>query len=246
MFRGPRHAYCAPPWGSRCRVSAQSDTSSRPASPSSGASIDLPTLIITAIASAAAAYTCSKIWTPGTLASAAFTPVVIAILKEALARPTRAVSRAVPVRGTLRSAPPPSQPDQSPESSPIERVPQQGEIAYHSKGGSRRRWRLAIVTGLLGFVVAAVVLTVPEIVAGGSASGGGRSTTLFGGQTEHRQQPTKTTTAPARTVTVPAPTVAVPAPAATAPPAETTTAPVPTTTATTPTVTEPPLTQPPG
>jgi hypothetical protein len=231
-------------------MSAHSDTSSRPASAASGGSIDLPTLVITAIASAAAAYTCSKVWAPGTLASAAFTPVLVAIIKEALARPTRAVSRAVPVRGAVRSAPPPSQPYEPSEPPPIERVPQQGEIAYHSTGGSGRRWRLAIVTGLLGFLVAALVLTVPEIVAGGSAGGGGRSTTFFGGQAQDRKQPTKTTTAPARTVTVPAPAATEPAPATTTtpPPAVTAPAPAPapTTTATTPTVTEPPVPQPPG
>jgi hypothetical protein len=252
MFTATRHAYCARPWGSRCPVSAHSDTSPRAAR----GGIDLPTLIITAIASAAAAYTCSKVWAPGTLASAAFTPVLVAIIKEALARPTQAVTKAVPVRGAVRSTPPPSQPYETPEPPPIERVPQQSEITYHSTGGSPRRWRLAIVTGLLGFLVAALVLTVPEIVAGGSAGGGGRSTTLFGGQAQERKQPTKTTTAPARTVTVPAPAATEPAPPTTttpAPPAVTAPAPAATpttpgtpTTTTTPTVTEPPVMQPPG
>ncbi|MGI9099278.1 MAG: hypothetical protein ACR2H2_12465 [Solirubrobacteraceae bacterium] len=236
-------------------MSARSDTSSRPG----GGSIDLPTLVLTAVASAAAAYTCSKIWAPGTLASAAFTPVLVAILKEALARPTRVVTRVVPVRGAVRSTPPPSSPTYAPPEPepppPTGPVAQQGEIAYHSTGPSPRRWRLAIVTGLLGFVVAALVLTVPEIVAGDSASGGG-GTTLFGGQSEDRKAPTKTTTAPARTVTVPVPAATAPAPVeptGRVPPAETTTGPAaPTTTAPAapmspvPTVTEPPPTQPPG
>jgi hypothetical protein len=211
--------------------------------------IDLATLLITAAASAAAAYTCSKIWAPGTLASAAFTPVLVAIIKEALARPTQAVTKAVPIRGVVRSTPPPSQPGEPLEPPPLDRVPQQGEVTYHSSGSSGRRWRVAIVTGLLGFVVAVLVLTVPELVAGQSASGGGRSTTLFGGSEQRHERPAKTTTTPAETVTAPASTVTVPAPTTTTP-TTTTTAPVvptetaPTPTTTTPTVTAPPVVQP--
>jgi hypothetical protein len=209
--------------------------------------IDLTTLLITAAASAAAAYTCSKIWAPGTLASAAFTPVLVAIIKEALARPTQAVTRAVPVRGVVRSAPPPGahgdEPPQPPEQPPLDRVPQPGEVTYHSTRPSGRRWRMAIITGLLGFVVAVLVLTVPELVAGHSASGGGRSTTLFGGQQSERKQPTQTTTAPAKTVTVPAPAKTTTTPTTTTPTTTTTT---PTTTTTTPTTTTPTVTQPPA
>jgi hypothetical protein len=229
-------------------VSSYSDT--RPSSPRSGG-IDLATLLITAVASAAAAYTCSKIWAPGTLASAAFTPVLVAIIKEALARPTQAVTKAVPIRGVVRSAPPASQqPGEPLEPPPLERVPQPGEVTYHSTGASPRRWRLAVVTGLLGFVVCVLVFTLPELVAGQSATGGGRSTTLFGGDHERKsKQQTETTTAPARTVTAPTPTVTVPAPTTTTPtttetaPVEpTATTPPPTTTV--PTVTEPPAVQP--
>ncbi len=57
-------------------------------------------------------------------------------------------------------------------------------------GVSRRaRVRLAVITGLLGFLIAAVVLTVPELVAGGSVGGGDGRTTLFspgGGQESER------------------------------------------------------------
>jgi hypothetical protein len=209
--------------------------------------IDLPTLLITAIASAAAAYTCSQIWAPGTLASAAFTPVLVAIIKEALARPTQAVTKVVPVRGVVRSTP--SQPEAPPEPPSLQRVPQPGEVTYHTTGGRGRRWRLAIITGLLGFVVCALVFTLPELVAGQSASGDGRSTTLFGGDEKPRKQRTETTTAPARTVTVPTPTVTVPAPAATTTiPPETTTEQIPPTETTpvvpTTTVPEPPAVEP--
>jgi hypothetical protein len=228
-------------------------------SPQRNEGVDLSTLVITALASAAAAYTCSKVWAPGTLASAAFTPVLVAIIKEALRRPTQAVTRAVPVRGVVRSTPPPSdaaEPPEPYEPPAVDRVPQQGEVTYYHHtpggagggggdgrgGGGGRRWRVAIVTGLLGFVIAVLVLTVPELVAGQSASGGGRSTTLFGGQ-EHKR--TQTTTTPSRTVTEQARTVTVPVPTqtTTAPTATTTT---PTTTTTTQTTTAPTVTQPPA
>jgi hypothetical protein len=219
-------------------VSSHADTGS---SRNGSGGIDLRTLLITAAASAAAAYTCSKIWAPGTLASAAFTPVLVAIIKEALARPTQAVTRAVPVRGVVRSASPADEP---PEPPPLDRVAQPGEVTYHSTRRSARRWRMAIITGLLGFVVAVLVLTLPELVTGRSASGGGRGTTLFGGQARERKQPTRTTTAPARTVTVPAPakTTTTPTTTTTTPTTTTTT---PTTTTTTPTSTAPTVTPPP-
>ncbi|HUR85878.1 MAG TPA: hypothetical protein VMY78_11075 [Solirubrobacteraceae bacterium] len=208
--------------------------------------MDLPTLLATAAASAGAAYACSKLWPPGTLASAAFTPVLVAILKEAIMRPTEAVTRAVPVRGVVRSAPPPDG-EPAPTQPALERVPRQGEVSGSSAAAGPRRWKLAIVTGLLGFVLAVCVLTVPELVAGQSASGGGRSTTLFGGDKERNQDgtQTQTTTVEKRTVTVQSRTVVVP-------PARTTTVPAITQTVTAPpatqppTVTEPPVVQPPG
>jgi hypothetical protein len=218
---------------------------------SAGGGIDVKTLFLTAIASAAAAYTCSRLWAPGTLAAAAFTPVLVALIKEALDKSTDAVTRAVPVKGVVRSTrvggepydptleqPAPELPEQA---APVaaERVAQAGEIQYHG-GRGLRGWKLAVLTGLAGFLVCAVVFTVPELVAGGSAVGGGRDTTLFGGgQQRDRKEPavtTRTTTAPGKTVTVPPATVTTPDPATT------TTTPA----AGEPGVGQPPAPQPPG
>jgi hypothetical protein len=247
-------------------------------SPSSG--VDAGTLFLTAAASAAAAYTCSKIWAPGTLASAAFTPVLVALIKEALRKPTQVVARAVPVRGVVRSAraegpqpldvgrsatsapddwgAPASHPSAGDYASPEARIAQPGEVHYHGSSRRGRGWRLAIVTGLLGFLVCAAVFTVPELISGGSAAGGDRVTTIFGGRHHSRLPPatTTTTTTPTQTVTAPpAQTVTVPAPAPTpTTPTTTTTEPqplLPTTTeptATTPppAETQPPVVPPPG
>jgi hypothetical protein len=235
----------------------------------SGGGIDMQTLWITAAASAAAAYVCSQIWAPGTLAAAAFTPVLVAIIKEGLAKSTKAVTQAVPVRGVVRSArpegPQPYDPDEPPTPTPpapgedaAERVSQLGEIQYHGTGRGTRGLRVAIVTGLLGFVIAAAIFTVPELVAGGSAAGGGRGTTIFGGTKHKRRAPVVTTTTttetktvttpPQRTVTLPPPktvTQTVPVPTTTQPPpAQTTATPPPP--AAEPAVPEPPTAQPPG
>ena len=187
--------------------------------------MDLPTLAVTAAASAAAAYAVSKIWAPGTLGAAATMPVLVALLKEAFAKPTYAVARAVPVRGVVRSATAPNEPAAPPPATG-ERVPQQGEIPGSSRMVPRHAWKTAIITGLLGFLIAAVIITVPELVAGSSAAGGDRQTTLFGGDRDSAE-PATTTTSPDGTQTAPpASTVTVPpASTVTVPPAQTTTVP---------------------
>ena len=197
---------------------------------SRGTGVDLPTLAITAAASAAAAYVCSQIWAPGTLGAAATMPVLVALLKEAFSKPAEVVTRAVPVRGVVRSArredepyePVPAVPPES------ERVSQAGEIPGASRAYRTPSWKAAVVTGLLGFVIAAVIITVPEFVAGKSAAGGDRGTTLFGGEerssSDDDDEEKTETTAPTETQGVP------PASTVTVPPVETTTVPAPTTT----------------
>ena len=203
-------------------------------------------LALTTVASAAAAYTCSKLWAPGTLPSAAMMPVLVALIREGLTRPTEAVTRAVPVRGVVRSAGSPEEPRSESGASPGAATPTAPPAIGGEPpgGGITRRWRPAIITGLLGFLVAAVVLTVPELVAGGSASGGGRGTTFFGGDKrdkgdedsrEREGEPSeserrRTVTSPGRTVTVAprttpttttSPTQTAPAPTTTRPGAAT-------------------------
>lgn len=123
--------------------------------------IDLLTLVITAIASAGAAFITSKVWAPGTLASAAFTPVIVAVAKEALRKPADVVVAGRTVTGA-------------------------GRFDHH--------WRRAAITGLAGFAIFAVVITVSELAAGNSVTDKDRGTTLFGG--------TRTVVVKERTVTV--------------------------------------------
>ncbi|MEA2126019.1 MAG: hypothetical protein QOI80_2801 [Solirubrobacteraceae bacterium] len=60
--------------------------------PKRSSDIDLWTLAIAAVASAVAAYVTSQFWAGGTLVSAALTPVIVALVKEALNRPVERVS----------------------------------------------------------------------------------------------------------------------------------------------------------
>jgi hypothetical protein len=209
--------------------------------------------VITAIASAVAAYVCSKVWAPGTLASAAFTPVLVALVKEGLRRPTEVVTTAVPPvlpgrqrRGQATPSAPATAGGHG-EPQPGADLPQPAIVAvspppvtYHRTTSRRAHWRIALVTGLLGFALCAAVYTVPELLSKG------QGTTLFGGGGKHvtRTISTESTTVvkPGKTVTTTAPTTTATTPATTPtqPSAETTpTAPTVTTTVTTPAPTTP-------
>jgi hypothetical protein len=73
-----------------------------------------------------------------------------------------------------------------------------GPVRVYSSGSNRRprslngssgagsphrrvRLKVAVITGLVAFLIAAAALTLPELIFGGSVGGGGRSTTVFGG-----------------------------------------------------------------
>ena len=222
----------------------------QPPPPSRGGDLDLKTLVITAIASAAAAFICSKVWAPGTLASAAFTPVAVAIFREALRKPTDAVTTALPAalpmsrRGPVTSGPArPDDPTRAFDAVGGEDHTRVRDVAgvdptrvhdvagvdptrVHAAGGEptrvspvagpqgpgavgaepvsvhavrpapgRRRWWIAGGTGLLGFVIAAVLITVPEVVAGKER------TTIFRESRDSRA-PVATTTQQAPSTTV--------------------------------------------
>jgi hypothetical protein len=131
------------------------------------------TLVITAIASATAAYICSHVWKAGTLPSAAAMPVLVALVKEGLRRPTEAV---VPtVKGRVK----------------VERRP------------IHRHWKLAVLTGIAGFALFAFIATTTELLAGKSIGGRDSKTTLFGGTRTVVEQQQSTVTVQTVTTVVP-------------------------------------------
>jgi hypothetical protein len=193
------------------------------ASSSSSTGIELTTLFISAIASAVAAYVVSKIWAAGTLFSAATTPVIVALVKEGLRRPTEMVAdvastaaAVVPIGWTRSSAsdgalvPDPDAPEPLPVRDPGAPVvdpdaphvvlppvvaTEHAPVSVYSTRGRRLRWRVAVVTGLLGFVVCVLIYTVPELVSGDSIGRHGSSaTTIFGGHRRNHHRSTTSTT----------------------------------------------------
>jgi hypothetical protein len=251
---------------------------SSPPTPPADRGIDLTTLFLSAVASAVAAYVTSKIWAPGALFSAAMSPVIVALVKEGLRKPTEVVANVVPTvvpapaRWSRSSASEPGlvveqEPEPAPRVDPdgphVVLPPvvagDSGPVRVYSTRGRLLRWRLAVVTGLLGFAICVVLYTVPELISGQSIGRGDGATTLWGGERNRTKKSpattqtttTETTTAPTSTATQPTTTeetktvtqtqtVTTPAPA----PAPTETTPAPSTAApaATPTTTTPPTT----
>jgi hypothetical protein len=244
---------------------------SPPPAPPADRGIDLTTLLLSAIASAAAAYITSKIWAPGTLFSAAMSPVIVALVKEGLRKPTEVVANVVPTvvpassrwsraaadePGLVVDGTPEPEVHVDPDAPHVVLPPvvaaETGPVRVYSTRGRRLRWRLAVLTGLLGFGICVVLYTVPELISGKSIGHGGRATTLWGGHRNHTKKsttttqttptttPTSTATVPtttdetktvtqAQTVTTPTPTQSTPAPSTAAPAATPSTAAPPST-----------------
>ena len=204
--------------------------------------ISVQTLGIAAAASAAASYAASHLWGPGTVVSAALTPVIVALVSEFLRRPINKVSATAArfAPPLVRTSAPPPAPGREPRLTPdpADWTP----ISYGPPPPQPRwrpRWRLVLLTGLTAFAIVVGVYTVPDLVLGHSITGAGGATTFF---SSGSQSPT-TVQVHVETVTTPAPTP----PAASPPPSSTATtplapetAPQPTTptTATTPTTTD--------
>jgi len=90
------------------------------------------------------------------------------------------------------------------------------DAASHAR---RRRLKIAVITGVLAFVIVAAVLTASELLAGESLTGDGR-TTLFdrGGDRERAPQPEPMQTTPSPTAeTTPTPITTTPTPTAKTP-----------------------------
>jgi hypothetical protein len=146
------------------------------------------TLIVASASSAAAAVVVRELWPPGTIASAAVTPLLIALFGELLHRPAYRLHHAV--RERMKSRPGISWRtiDQ------IARIPS--------------RWQRVLVTAGAAFVIGSVVLTGWELLVHHSLAGARDRTTLWGGPVPRRAdrptvQPPRTETAPA--VLAPAP-----------------------------------------
>jgi hypothetical protein len=198
------------------------------------------TLIIAAVAAVVAAMVVSQFWQAGTIWATAMTPVIVALVKEGLERPAQRITE-VSVMGRPRG------PDELvvEELDPGPAPGAQPEPAgYRTYGLRRKHWKLALLTGLLAFVLGALILTVPELVTGRSITHGSSRTTLFHGKSARAKKQKQETETQTVTQTVPSNAQTTTTPAQTTPttPQNTTTTPPAQTTPTTPqdTTAEPP------
>jgi hypothetical protein len=207
-------------------------------------SISTQTLLISALASAAAAVIVPLIWERGTLVATALTPVVVALVSEGLRRPAEAISSAAPKVTRRTSGTPVHSPHSADRFDPLppeERAaePPQREDdpfgLYERRRPARRHWRLALATGAAAFAIAVVAVTASELVFGGPATARDGRTTFFSSRDSAED-----TATPTPSETPKATEEATPEPTATSTPTET---PTPTVTAT-PTAAPAPLQEP--
>jgi hypothetical protein len=110
---------------------------------------------VASVASVIAAVLTREVFDAGVVASAAITPVVVALASDGMYLAARSGGDPQPPPEPATGAPPPP---------PRRRLPIVG----------------AILIGLLAFVIAVLVLTVPEAVTGKSITGSDEQTTFFG------------------------------------------------------------------
>jgi hypothetical protein len=150
------------------------------------------TLTIASVASASAAAVTSQLWIAGTWIAAALTPVLVALISEALHRPTERVARAWTaerdVSRTERRA------SSATRGEPVAVTGSTGPVRMYrqtSRGVteperpalSLRRIppRAVLITALLAFVIAITAITAIDLVSGGSVEKGSGGTTFFRG-----------------------------------------------------------------
>src|SRR3712207_5902825 len=119
------------------------------------------------------------IWERGTLIATAMTPVIVALVSEALSKPAERITSAT--KTVRRSATGAAVRD--PDFDPL--PPGEREVTVRSadpfglrgRPPVRHHWKLALATGAAAFAIAVVALTMSELVLGGPATKDGGSTT---------------------------------------------------------------------
>jgi len=174
----------------------------------SGGGLSIQTLLISAAGAVAAATIVPLFWERGTIFATAMTPVVVALVSEALRKPVQHVSTVAPrvarrsgTGAAMRRFEPAAAGTRDPE-----RVGARGEgpegfdpKPEHRRDGApsvrdddpfglrtarqpRPRLKIALITGALAFVIAAGVVTASELALFGGSVSSDRRTSLFGGQ----------------------------------------------------------------
>jgi hypothetical protein len=190
--------------------------------------LSLQTLLISAAAAVVAATVVPLFWTHGTVIATAMTPVIVALVSEGLRKPVQHVSAVAPrvarrsgTGAAVRRYEPaaadtrhhervgargegPERFDPLPESYRDEAPPTRDDDPFGLRKADRRnpRLKIALITGLLAFVIAAGVVTASELALfGGSVGSSDRRTSLFGGQSKSSTKDKEATPTPTATET---------------------------------------------
>jgi hypothetical protein len=204
--------------------------------------LSLQTLVISSMAAATAAIVVPTFWERGSVLATAITPIIVAIVSEALKKPADVITSATPKvsrRSATGAAVRSEQPagtgarGQGPEQVPPTRWGTEDDPFGLRQPERRPRrqfpWRIAIVTGLIAAVIGAGVVTASELAIFGNQVGDSqRRTGLFGGTTSNtggddaEETPTPTATEGATQTATPTETEeATPTPTATVSPTPT-------------------------
>src|SRR5215208_6345084 len=146
------------------------------------------TLTIASVASASAAAVTSQLWIAGTWIAAAFTPVLVALISEAMHRPTERIARAWTSDREAYS----SRAISPTRAEPTAVTGTPGPVRVYRTGDSGRgspslltKRRIAIgsvaATAAIACVIGLVTLTTVDLVSGGSVGKGSSRFTLGGG-----------------------------------------------------------------
>ena len=146
------------------------------------------TLTIASVASASAAAVTSQLWIAGTWIAAALTPVLVALISEAMHRPTERIARAWTSEREMRR----TQRRNADPREPTAVTGSPGPVRVYRQSGPRTtvltKRRIAIgtvaATAAIAFVIGIVALTTVDLVSGGSVGKGSGRSTLFSGSEE--------------------------------------------------------------
>ncbi len=195
---------------------------SRESKDGGGTGLSLQTLLISSLAAVAAAIVVPMFWVRGSILATAVTPIVVAVVSEALNRPAKVIKTAAP-RVTRRTATGAAVRTRAPTGvgargeGPEQLPPRRDDpfgLYEDRRPRNRRPLKIALITGLLAFVIGAGVVTASELaVFGHSVGQSDRSTGLWGG---HASKSTATPTPTATSTETPTATgTATPTPTAT-------------------------------
>ena len=132
-----------------------------PSTQDNGGGLSLQTLLIASLSSLAAALFIHKFWQAGAILGAAVTPVIVALVSEGLRKPAERITART---GRTRDLPAVNPP-------PVVDPPRDDRFGIWEQQKRRRplHVKLAVATGVVAFLLAAVVLTGAELVLGGAS-----------------------------------------------------------------------------